>query len=234
MAVTIPNTFTNGYPAIASEVNGNFAAVKAFVDGIQTGTNIDTGAIVDSKLAVISTAGKVANSATTATSNNVADKIVTRDPSGNFSAGAITATSVSAPNLPRGVVSYARTTGGGGSLNSYIGGSISFGESSTSFLPVAGRLYRITYSIGQFSQPNSPGLIIFTLINSLSATVAKSRVFENTTNAISHSYSVIVTSSQLGTSATLLSLQATTNESVTVTCSNDYPTMIVVEDIGLA
>lgn len=91
MAVTIPNTFTNGYPAIASEVNGNFAAVKAFVDGIQTGTNIDTGAIVDSKLAVISTAGKVANSATTATSNNVADKIVTRDPSGNFSAGTITA-----------------------------------------------------------------------------------------------------------------------------------------------
>lgn len=104
MAVTIPNTFTNGYPAIASEVNGNFAAVKAFVDGIQTGTNIDTGAIVDSKLAVISTAGKVANSATTATSNNVADKIVTRDPSGNFSAGTITAalTGTASGNLVSG------------------------------------------------------------------------------------------------------------------------------------
>ncbi len=47
--------------------------------------------IVDSKLATISTAGKVANSATTATSANTASAIVARDSSGNFSAGTITA-----------------------------------------------------------------------------------------------------------------------------------------------
>ena len=48
-------------------------------------------AIVDTKLATISTAGKVANSATSATSSNVPSTIVMRDASGNFSAGTITA-----------------------------------------------------------------------------------------------------------------------------------------------
>jgi hypothetical protein len=47
--------------------------------------------IVDTKLATISTAGKVANSATTATSANTGSAIVARDSSGNFSAGTITA-----------------------------------------------------------------------------------------------------------------------------------------------
>ncbi len=51
-----------------------------------------SAAIVDSKLATISTAGKVNNSATTANSANLANAIVTRDASGNFSAGTITAT----------------------------------------------------------------------------------------------------------------------------------------------
>jgi hypothetical protein len=48
-------------------------------------------AIVDTKLATISTAGKVANSATTATSANTASAIVVRDASGNFIASTITA-----------------------------------------------------------------------------------------------------------------------------------------------
>jgi hypothetical protein len=47
--------------------------------------------IVDTKLATISTAGKVANSATTATSTNTPNTIVLRDGSGNFAAGTITA-----------------------------------------------------------------------------------------------------------------------------------------------
>lgn len=54
-------------------------------------------AIVDTKLATISTAGKVANSATTATSSNTASAIVARDASNNFSAGTITASSFSGP-----------------------------------------------------------------------------------------------------------------------------------------
>jgi hypothetical protein len=50
------------------------------------------GSIADSKLSTISTAGKVSNSATTATSANTASAIVARDASGNFSAGSIDAT----------------------------------------------------------------------------------------------------------------------------------------------
>lgn len=51
-----------------------------------------SAAIADTKLATISTAGKVSNSATTATSSNTANAIVARDASGDFSAGTITAT----------------------------------------------------------------------------------------------------------------------------------------------
>ena len=50
-----------------------------------------SAAIVDTKLATIATAGKVSNSATTATNNNVNSAIVSRDGSGGFSAGTITA-----------------------------------------------------------------------------------------------------------------------------------------------
>jgi hypothetical protein len=51
-----------------------------------------SAAISDTKLAVISTAGKVLDSATTATSNNIFNTIVKRDTSGNFLANVITAT----------------------------------------------------------------------------------------------------------------------------------------------
>lgn len=50
-----------------------------------------TAAIEDTKLATIATAGKVRNSATTATSANTASAIVARDASGNFTAETITA-----------------------------------------------------------------------------------------------------------------------------------------------
>ena len=48
-------------------------------------------AITDTYLAQITTGGKVANSATTATNLNTASAIVARDGSGNFTAGTITA-----------------------------------------------------------------------------------------------------------------------------------------------
>ena len=55
--------------------------------------------ITDDKLATISTPGKVANSATTATSSNVPNTIVLRDLTGSFSANIITATLVGAASL---------------------------------------------------------------------------------------------------------------------------------------
>ena len=52
--------------------------------------------ITDDKLATITTPGKVANSATTATAANIPNTIVARDGSGNFSAGIITAALIGA------------------------------------------------------------------------------------------------------------------------------------------
>jgi hypothetical protein len=51
MAITIPHSFTSGAIAEASEMNANFNAVKAYVDDISDGTNIDSGAITNAKLA---------------------------------------------------------------------------------------------------------------------------------------------------------------------------------------
>lgn len=81
---TIVNADINSAAAIAySKLALSGSIVNADVSA--------SAAIADSKLATISTAGKVANSATTATNANTASAIVARDASGNFSAGTITA-----------------------------------------------------------------------------------------------------------------------------------------------
>ena len=61
-------------------------------DGTIVNADINaSAAIADTKLGTISTASKVSNSATTATSTNTASAIVARDASGNFTAGTVTA-----------------------------------------------------------------------------------------------------------------------------------------------
>jgi hypothetical protein len=78
----------------ATSFNGTAAITIASAITADSIVNADinsAAAIADTKLATISTAGKVANSATTATNANTANAIVARDASGNFSAGAITA-----------------------------------------------------------------------------------------------------------------------------------------------
>jgi microcystin-dependent protein len=49
--LNIPNSFTAGTAAVASQVNSNFTAVKTFVEAIAAGTNIDSGAVTAAKLA---------------------------------------------------------------------------------------------------------------------------------------------------------------------------------------
>jgi hypothetical protein len=51
MALTIPNTFVDATIAEAAEVNGNFTAVKNFVDALQAGTGFTVGAIPAAALA---------------------------------------------------------------------------------------------------------------------------------------------------------------------------------------
>jgi len=90
--VTIPNLSTTG--VVHNDATGLLTTsliVNADVSA--------SAAITDSKLTTISTAGKVANSATTATSTNTANAIVARDGSGNFAAGTITANLIGAASL---------------------------------------------------------------------------------------------------------------------------------------
>jgi hypothetical protein len=68
----MPGSQLSAYPILNADINAS-------------------AAIVDTKLATIATAGKVSNSATTATDANTASAIVARDASGNFTAGTITA-----------------------------------------------------------------------------------------------------------------------------------------------
>ena len=79
--------------SVTFDGSGNATGTAAIGTGVIVNNDINSSAaIADTKLATISTAGKVSNSATTATSANTNSTIVARDSSGNFSAGTITAT----------------------------------------------------------------------------------------------------------------------------------------------
>jgi hypothetical protein len=76
-----------------ADINASAAIAYSKLSLASSITNSDlAGSIADSKLSTISTAGKISNSATTATSANTASAIVARDASGNFTAGTITGT----------------------------------------------------------------------------------------------------------------------------------------------
>ena len=78
--------------AVSFDGTGNVTLVTDIAAGSIKDSDISAiAAIQDGKLATITTAGKVNNSATTATATNTASAIVTRDASGNFAAGTITA-----------------------------------------------------------------------------------------------------------------------------------------------
>jgi hypothetical protein len=93
--ITIPGFSTAGI------IHNNGSGV--FSSGLIDNADVSpSAAIVDTKLATISTSGKVSNSATTAVSTNTSSTIVARDSSGNFAAGTITAslTGLASLNLP--------------------------------------------------------------------------------------------------------------------------------------
>lgn len=64
--ISIPNTFTVGAVIVASQHNSNFSTIYSDYNGNIDNTNLSAfAAIVDTKLAVISTAGKVSGAALT-------------------------------------------------------------------------------------------------------------------------------------------------------------------------
>jgi len=71
--------------------NKTISAASNTISEIANANIAAAAAIADTKLGTISTASKVQNSATTATASNAGSTIVSRDASGNFGAGTITA-----------------------------------------------------------------------------------------------------------------------------------------------
>ena len=98
------NGLTWGQITATSIATGAVTSAKILDDTIVNADINSAAGIVDTKLATISTASKVSNSATTATSANTASAIVARDASGNFTAGTITAalTGTASGNLVSG------------------------------------------------------------------------------------------------------------------------------------
>ena len=106
-------SLTGDVTASAVSFDGTGAVALATSIASDTIVNADIksdAAIADTKLATISTAGKVNNSATTATNANTGSAIVARDASGNFSAGLITADFDRSANTTVTAATYGSTT----------------------------------------------------------------------------------------------------------------------------
>ena len=116
-SATTAGTAINFSGSLSGNVTGPQSATVIAPDVITNAMINSAAAIADSKLAQITTASKVANSATTATNANNPSTIVARDASGNFSAGTITA------NLSGNATTSTTSTNFSGSLGGDVGGT---------------------------------------------------------------------------------------------------------------
>ena len=120
--------------------NKTIDATANTITGISN-TNIDAGASIDdTKLATISTAGKVENTATTATASNAINTIVARDANGGFAAGTITAAltgnATTATKLATGRLIYGNSFDGTAAITAVIGSG--FGGTGNGFTKFTG------------------------------------------------------------------------------------------------
>ncbi len=111
---TVPNAQLSGTYGNALTLNNAGNSLSGNGSGLTSlnGNNITAGTIPDSKLATITTGGKVANSATTATSGNSGNTIVMRDGNGDFTAGSIGLGGVAATKAPLQISSFYNTSVG--------------------------------------------------------------------------------------------------------------------------
>ncbi len=189
-------TSTTNIPNLTGDITSNGTATS-IASGVIVNDDINASAgIVDTKLATISTAGKVSNSATTATDANTASAIVARDASGNFSAGTITAnltgtastasfatTSYNltdAANITTGTINSARLTG---TYNIDISGN----ASSATYASTAGVSTSVSGGTGSLTQLQVTGVSTFTngpvLIGSATSTGTTSQPLQVTGGA---------------------------------------------------
>ena len=94
ISATLASTVTTN-ANLSGDVTSTGSNTTAIAPGVIVDADINaSAAITDTKLGTIATAGKVSNSATTATPAATANAIVARDPSGGFLAAGITGTSI--------------------------------------------------------------------------------------------------------------------------------------------
>jgi hypothetical protein len=201
--ITLPVTAANGGTGQDSSawsgiphVSGGTWSASAIVNA-----DIDAAAgIVDTKLATISTAGKVSNSATTATDANTNSAIVARDGSGNFSASTATLTGLAVNGTTGlswngGSASTAlETIGTAGSGGSLLIQTPSLNSNFNSGLGISGTYGALISTITlQALGVNSPGgygsRLVFKTTSDIASTAAltldetQAATFANTVNA---------------------------------------------------
>jgi len=175
-------------------------------DGTIVNADINaSAAIVDTKLATISTSGKVSNSATTAASANTASAIVARDGSGNFAAGTITASlSGNASSVTNGIY----TTDTATVTNTMLAGSIA--DTKLNTISTAGKV--------------SNSATTATSANTASAIVARDASGNFTAGTITGDLTGNASTATTATTATNATNVAITND--TTTSSYVYPTWV--------
>ncbi|HOU95686.1 MAG TPA: hypothetical protein PLN06_03570 [Bacteroidales bacterium] len=152
-------TVTGGTGATLTDVSLAIADGAVTSNKIADGTIVDAdiasaAAIVDTKLATISTAGKVSNSATTATSANTPNTIVLRDGIGDFSAGMISANLTGNVTGNASTATLATTATTANNLAGGLGGSIPYqSAANTTAMLANGSLGQVLTSGGGTNPP---------------------------------------------------------------------------------
>lgn len=142
-------TATNFSGALAGDITGTQGAT-AIGAGVIVNADINAAAaIVDTKLAQITTGGKVANSATTAVTAATAGTIALRDASGNLTIAGLTATTISGTTLTAATsvvtpaLRLSTTPTAGHVLTSDASGNASWAASPTGTLGGSGTIGKI-------------------------------------------------------------------------------------------
>ena len=155
-------------------------------------------------------------------------------PNTTFTAGQIL-TAAQMNNVPFGVVSRKYDTAGTLTVNSTTETSL---FTAPAFTPVAGRLYRCTYSIGFIAKTNNNGNVDVRLRkDSTSGTILNDSLYSSlgVDVYVPFSTSVFLTSTEMGTASfvPLISVASNTSGFIAGNTGDTHGT-ILIEDIGLA
>ena len=181
------NQITSGTVGSAY-ISGSYTGITGV--GVLTAGTWNATAISDTYLSTISTAGKVSNSATTATSADTANAIVARDASGNFSAGTITASLTGTASSATSATTATNIAGG-------TAGAIPYntGAGATSFLSLGTNGYVLAAGATAPQYVDQSTLSVGSATNATNAT--NTAVTANSTNATNYLTFVSATSGNL-------------------------------------